>query len=432
MGAGGMQGRSRGHNRNRERGQVSEGIDVCIVGGGLAGLACARRLAHAHLRTVLLEASDEVGGRVRTDLVDGFLLDRGFQVLQTAYPEARRVFDYPRLDLRPFQPGALVRIGGRFWRVSDPTRRPREAIASMRAPVGSPADKLKVALLLRRVRSVPPQELLRRPETSTYEALHLAGFSERMIERFWRPLFAGIQLDPGLATSSRMFEFVFRMLADGDASVPATGIGALPAQLAAALPQGSIRTGARITRVEPGRVTEEGGAEPVTARAVVVATEAPEAARLVGVPEIGSRSVSCLYFSADEAPLPDPALILNGEGRGPINQLAVMSNAAPSYAPEGSALISVSVLKAPGAGREQAVRDQLQTWFGPGTRRWRHLATYDIPHAQPDQRPPWSAERPVRLAEGLYLAGDHRNTSSIQGALLSGRRAAEAILADLA
>jgi len=424
----------KGHNRNHEGGKVSEEeeFDVCIVGAGLAGLACARRLTFAHLRVALLEASDRVGGRVRTDLVDGFLLDRGFQVLQTAYPEARRVFDYPRLDLRPFQPGALVRVDGRFWRVSDPTRRPWEALASMRAPVGSAADKLKVALLLRRVRSVRPEELLHRPEISTYEALSSAGFSAQMIERFWRPLFAGIQLDPELATSSRMFEFVFRMLADGDASVPAAGIGALPAQLAAALPPGSVRTGTRVTRVERGRVTIEGSPDPASAGAVVVATEAPEAARLLGVPGTGSRSVACMYFSADRAPVPEPVLVLNGEGRGPINHLAVMSNAASSYAPGGSALISVSLLEAPGAGREQAVKDQLQTWFGLGAQGWRHLATYDIAHAQPDQRPPWPAERPVRLAEGLYLAGDHRNTSSIQGALLSRRRAAEAILADLA
>lgn len=412
------------------RGEVGE-TDVCIVGAGLAGLACARRLTQSHLRTLLLEASDRAGGRVRTDVVEGFRLDRGFQVLQTAYPEARRVFDYARLDLRPFQPGALVRRGGRFWKVSDPTRRPGDALLSTRAPVGSPADKLRVALLRREVRSVHPSELLRRPETSTLEALRSAGFSAQMIESLWRPLFAGIQLDPELATSSRMFEFVFRMLADGDASVPAAGIGALPAQLESALPPGSVRCGARVNHVERGRVTIDDGATPVAARAVVVATEAPEAARLVGPPEVGSRSVSCLYFAAGRAPLADPILVLNGEGNGPINNLAVMSNVAPSYAPEGSALVSVSVLE-PGEGDgEGAIRDQLRAWFGPRVSRWRHLATYDIAHAQPDQRPPFTPERPVRLSEGLYVAGDHRNTSSIQGALLSGRRAAEAVISDL-
>lgn len=416
-------------DRTATRGAVSE-TDVIIVGAGLAGLACARRLTQSHLRTVVLEASDRVGGRVRTDVVEGFRLDRGFQVLQTAYPEARRVFDYARLDLRPFQPGALVRRGGRFWKVSDPTRRPGDALVSALAPVGSPADKLRVAVLRRRVRSVNPSELLRRPETSTLEALRSAGFSAQMIESLWRPLFAGIQLDPELATSSRMFEFVFRMLADGDASVPAAGIGALPAQLESALPAGSIRCGARVNRVEPGQVTIDDAA-PVAARAVVVATEAPEAARLVGLPEVGSRSVSCLYFATGRPPVADPVLVLNGEGKGPINNLAVMSNAAPSYAPEGSALVSVSVLGT-GEGEDVgAVRDQLRAWFGPRVSTWRHLATYDIAHAQPDQRPPFTPERPVRLAEGLYVAGDHRNTSSIQGALLSGRRAAEAVLSDL-
>lgn len=409
---------------------MSEETEVCIVGAGLAGLACARRLNLAKTAFVLLEASDGAGGRVRTDSVDGFLLDRGFQVLQTAYPEAVRHFDYPALDLKPFRPGALVRTEGRFWTVGDPRRRPRDALASLRAPVGSPADKARVAKLLRRVRSASVTELLNRPETTTIEALAGSGFSRSMIERFFRPLFAGIQLDGELAASSRMFEFVFRMLADGDNAVPARGMGALPNQLVSGLPGGALRLNATVDAVTKGKVTLHDGAE-ILARAVVVAAEAPAATRLLGVPEPASRAVSCYYFAAGEPPVDEPLLVLNGEGEGPVNNLAVMSNVAPSYAPAGSALVSASVLEPPSPSRGMAVRGQLRGWFGAAVDTWQHLRTYDIAHAQPDQSPPFPTERPVKVSDGLYVAGDHRNTSSIHGALLAGRRAAEAVLADL-
>lgn len=401
--------------------------DVVIVGAGLAGLNCARELVALGLRPVVLEASDGVGGRVRSDRVDGFTLDRGFQVYLTAYPEGRRALDLAALDLCRFRPGTMVRHGGRSWTVSDPFRRPQDLPMVLAAPVGSLADKARLGLLRRRLRSVPPAALLQGEDLTTIDVLSDAGFSAAMVERFWRPLVGGIQLDPTLQTSRRAFEVVLRSLFDGDAAVPAAGMGAIPAQLAAGLPDATVRLGQAATAVEPGRVTLAGGRQ-VWARTVVVATEAPAAGRLLGLVPPRSRPAACVYFAAEQAPFEEPSVLLDGTGTGPAANVAVMTNVAPTYGPPGAALVACAVVGQPlRSGLDGDVRDQLRRWFGPSVDRWRHLRTYQIAHGQPEQRPPFSPKQPVRLRPGLYVCGDHRDTASIQGALYSGRRTAEAV-----
>lgn len=404
--------------------------DAIVVGAGLAGLACAVELAEAGREVVVLEASDGVGGRVRTDEVDGFLLDRGFQIHLTAYPEGRRLLDHEALDLRAFQPGALVRYDGAFHRVGDPVRRPADLAATLRAPVGSLADKLRIGWLWR-LRFRDEAALLAGPDVTTAEELERLGFSPAIVARFWRPLFAGIQLDPRLEGPGRTFRFIFAMLAAGDAAVPGRGMEAIPRQLASRLPEGTVRLGARVTATGSGGVILESG-ERLEAAAVVVATDGPAAAALTGVPDPGSRSVSCVYFAADESPLGEPVLVLNGDGdgAGPVTNLAVMSDVAPGYAPAGQALVAAACVPGGGTDLAAAARGQLRSWFGSAVDGWRHLRTYDIPHAQPAHRPPFSPVQPARLASGEFMAGDHRATASINGALASGRRAAQAVLAE--
>ncbi len=320
---------------------------VVIVGAGLAGLCCARTLHQAGVSFVLLEASDGVGGRVRTDRVEGFLLDRGFQVLQTAYPEARRVLNYPALNLKSFYPGALVYFDGRLHRVGDPLRQPQHFFPTVFSPIGTLADKLRVARLRWRVSQGSLEDLFRRPETSTLAALKAQGFSESMVERFFRPFFSGVFFDRDLASSNSMFEFVFRMLAEGDTALPAGGIGAIPAQLAESLPAGSIRTGAPVAKVAEGKAVLESG-EEIPARAVVLATDGSETARLLGEEKpFATVDCCCLYFTAAQPPVAEPILVLDGENTGPVTNLAVVSNVAPSYAPPGQSLMQATVVGNP-------------------------------------------------------------------------------------
>jgi phytoene dehydrogenase-like protein len=407
---------------------------VAIVGAGLAGLACARELTVRGVDVAVLEASDGVGGRVRTDEVDGFLLDRGFQVHLTAYPEARRVLDHASLDLRPFVPGALVRVDGRMARVGDPLRRPQDALASLTAPIGTLADKARIAAW--RLDVSRGEDVLHRPETTALAALRARGFSERMIARFLRPLFAGILLDPELGTSSRMLDFTFLMLGGGATALPAGGMRAIPEQLAAGLPAGAVRLRTPVEAVTADAVTLAGG-ERVAADAVVVATEEPAAHRLLpeAVPARAGLPVGCLYFAADAPPVDEPTLVLDGEDSGPVNNLCVPSQVAPGYAPAGRALVSASVLSPAlamdDATLERAVRAQLTGWFGAQVASWTHLRTDRIAHAQPPQPTLEPPRRPVATDRGVWLAGDHRDTASINGALVSGRRAAEAVLAEL-
>ncbi len=402
--------------------------DVVVVGAGLAGLACAVDLAEAGREVLVLEAGDGVGGRVRTDRVDGFRLDRGFQIYLTAYPEGERLLDYDALDFQAFAPGAMVRYDGGFHTVGDPMRRPGDLAATLRAPVGSLADKLRVGWLWR-LRFRPQSALEAGPDVTTGEELRRLGFSAAMIARFWRPLFAGIQLDPALAGPARTFRFLFAMLAAGRAAVPAAGMQAIPDQLAARLPAGAVRLATRVTAARRQGVILQSG-ERIEAEAVVIATDGPAAARLASLPDPGSRAVSCVYFSAPASPLGQPMLVLDGDGAGPVNNVAVMSDVASSYAPAGQALIAAACVPGGGAGLESAARDQLRRWFGADVDGWEHLRTYHIPHAQPAHTPPFTAVHPARLESGVFVAGDHRATASINGALGSGRRAAQAVLSE--
>jgi len=407
-------------------------FDAIIVGAGLAGLACACDLHEKGLSILVLEASDAVGGRARTDHFDGFVLDRGFQVLLTAYPEAQKMFDYDALRLQRFENGALVRSGGKFHHLADPWRTPSRAFQTALAPVGSVSDKLKIAQLRRHVNRSSLDRIFDAPETSTSDFLRRFGFSPVVTERFFHPFLSGIFLENKLVTSSRMFEFVFRMFAEGDAALPAGGMGAMSEQLASRLPAGSLRLNSRVMTIEAGGITLDSG-QSIPARSVVVATDFVSAASLI--PRLHpplSRGTTCLYFAATKPPVSDPILVLNGEGRGLVNNLCVPSIVAPTYAPSGSCLISASVIgPIPQTGAlEQAVRAQMLEWFGAEVDEWRHLRTYWIPDALPAQSTITSANGNSRITRGLYVCGDYRDTASINGALRSARHAAMALVED--
>jgi phytoene dehydrogenase-like protein len=424
--------------------------EVAIIGAGLAGLSCALSLEVAGMQVTLLEASDAPGGRVRTDIVEGFRLDRGFQVMLTAYPEVRRLLNYDGLQLKRFTPGALVWHGGKFHRFADPFRNPLGAARFLLDPIVSVADKVQVAKLRARVKRGSWEEMFARPERTTRDYLQAVLFTPKIIERFFEPFFGGVFLEGELVTSSRFFEFLFRMFAVGDTAVPAAGMEQIPLQLAAKLRAGTLVTGARVDKVSRNTEcfqVEITGKERLEARAVVLAVAGNEANALLGgvggwsVPEVRAwNKTTAFYYAAQQAPVNEPIILLNGEGRsaGPVNNVVVMSAVSPSYAPPGGHLVVASVVgEAPAEGAalsqlEGAVRAHMRKWFGPVVNSWRTLGGYPLPRALPQQRHAEWEQSPVRLAGsgGVYMCGDYRETASIQGALASGRRAAEAVIKD--
>jgi phytoene dehydrogenase-like protein len=319
--------------------------------------------------------------------------------------------------------------------VGDPFRKLSLALPSAVAPIGSIGDKIRLAKLLQRVRNADPRDLLRGPDVTTLESLHSAGFGPRMIDRFFRPLLGGIQLDPSLGGSARMAEVVLHCLATGDSSVPAAGMQAIPDQLAGHLAPGTVHLGVEVASVQPGSVATVDGRR-VTARHVVVATEGPVAARLLrsrSVEDPGSRNVGCVWFDAPVAPISQHLIVLDGVRSGPALNVAVMSNIAPEYvtpaAPAGHALVAAACPNtADIEALDTEVRAQLRRWWGPQVNQWRTLRVDRIAHGQPDHRPPSAPRQRQALGDGLFVCGDHRDTPSIQGALFSGRRCATAVL----
>lgn len=410
---------------------------IVILGAGLSGLACARVLARAGLRFTLFEAADAVGGRVRSDRVEGFTLDRGFQVFLPAYPEARRVLDYDGLKLRPFYRGAEVFFRGAFHRLADPFAHPLDALRSIHDPLVPWKDKWH-SLVLRKETFGIRQVARRIPEMRTEEFLRDFGFSEDFLDRFFRPFFGGVFLERDLRTSARMFLFLYSMFSQSGAALPAHGMQAIPDQLAVALPPGSLRLNSPAEVVRQGEVVLASG-EVVRADHIIVAASEEAAARLLpeAFPEKPrpARGTTCVYFETDQ-PVPDlPILHLDGEGVGPVNSVCVLSKVSAHYAPPGRHLISASIIGTPTShDLEDVVREQMVRWFGPSASAWRHLRTTQVRSALPETRQlrPGEAALPALLAPGLYRCGDWVEDASINGALLSGRRAAEAVLAALA
>lgn len=428
------------------RAAVKDSADVVVIGAGLAGLAACNELRKRNVDFVLLESSDDVGGRVRTDECEGFLLDRGFAIFLTGYPEAQRVLDYDALDLKPFYAGADVRFDGAFHRVADPFRHPVDGVQSLTNPIGTVADKVLVGLV--RFQTVLAMGTLEEMmasegETTIMKRLQDFGFSNAMIDRFFRPFMAGIFFNRELTTSSRLFNFVMRMLATGQNCLPAKGIGAVSAQLRDRLPGETVRVNAKVDTVGERSASGEraltlANGEIVTAKkSVIVACEGPEAARLLGnsLDQYPSKTqaavgTTCLYFAMKSAPTKDAILYLDGDNKGGIvNNCCFPSNVAPSYAPPGQALVSVSVIGVPDeddTAIEAKVRTELSAWFGANqVSGWRLLRVYRIPYAQPNQEAPTNFKRNADLGGGMFVAGDHRDSSTFDGALLSGKRAAE-------
>lgn len=427
-------------------------MTVAIAGGGLAGLIAARTLAESGINVALFEANDDVGGRVRTREREGFCLDRGFQVLITAYPAVRRELDLDALDLRRFDPGATIARPGRRSVLADPFRDPTSLLASALNREVTLGDKLRTIALRREFRGMNLDSIaVTRPTggktRSIREALRDRGFSTAFLEHFAAPFYGGITLDRTLSnTSAFVFAYTFAALSRGATAVPAGGMGTIPEQLAdgARKAGARIETGREVTDVSASGETDTSqgvaisiGGETVEAEAAIVATDPPTASDLTGFDAIPTAGRGCVtqYLSVPRETALDGSrrLLLNPTENGP-NQVAPLSSVAPEYAPEGRSLLSATYLGSPDPGDEALVertRETLESWYPDrdfGVLAHRH--TDRIPFAQFDQPPGFRANRPAVDAPdgGVFLAGDYTRWSSIQGAMASGRDAAGAVL----
>lgn len=405
---------------------------VVVVGAGLAGLACARRLTVAGIPTVLLEAGDQVGGRVRSDTVDGFTIDRGFQVLNTAYPALQETL--PRLDLRHLPRGVRVRRRGALHDVPHPFASPTAVFRAASSGAADLRGKLAVARYAGGVLTSTPAAIKRRPDIAARDAW--AGQVPDAVARdLLLPFLSGVVLEPEIATSRVFTDLMMRMFALGSSAVPAAGMQALPLALADQLPPDCLRRESPVAEVHRDGVLLRDGST-LDARAVVVATD-PWSAHLL-VPELGTppeaRGVTTYYFAAAPWSGADPTLTVDADGSGVRNSV-ILTGSAPEYSTDGRFLIATSVLHdgdAP-ALLAEAARGVAVTLHEAPTSDWELVTRRDIPFALPAMPAPHPLRKPVHVAErGVWVAGDHRDTSSLQGALVSGARAATSVLREMA
>ena len=438
-------------------GPDSRVYDAIVVGAGLAGLTAAKSLIDAGLDVLVLEADERPGGRLKTDRVDGFLLDHGFQVYLTGYQRAKEVLDLGSLKLKSFHPGAMVRIGNTWHTVKDPIRSPWnrmlfDAIRTLQAPVARWNDLWTLQRYRQSLMRLPVEEILKSRGKSTLERLREVGFSERIIDRFFRPFLGGIFLDSSLNIDSARMEYVFREMGLSTAALPVGGIQAIPEQLCSSWKPGVLRLNTTVGEITDTGVKLSDGTQ-VQGMQVVVATEASGAKRLLGdrlaIPEkLSWNATTCLYFAIDRssAPTREPILWLNGNLADPfiegqvepesfaINHVAFPSLVQSSYAPRGQVLASVNINRTIPIDSDalvSKVRSELEHWFGWTVTSWRHLRTYLVPYAfiNPSE-PLWSDEpRGALLGNGrIVTCGDYMQTSSIEGAIQSGLLAAKECL----
>jgi hypothetical protein len=395
---------------------------VLIIGSGLAGLSAARQLSIHGIEVLVLEATDCVGGRVRTDIVGGVHMDHGFQLYNTAYPEGKRVLDYPALELHPFSSGVISATDHGRVKLGDP----RELLGWLPTSITSGSLGAKAAFVryaLAQARK-SPAEITSSIDSTSHTALERAGITGKFYSEVIQPFFAGVFLEPELFTSSRFMNLVLLTFVKGKPSLPRNGMQAIPDQLFKALPAGTVRFNSKVSAVSTDCVRV--GSEVINARAVIVATDSTSAHELSSVSAPTWHSVTTWYHLAPLGTLNEvkPVIVVNGGAAGPITNSVVLTNAVPSYAP-GAHLISTSVLGV--HERNLDLTRQLSTMHDADASQWELVGHYPISQALPAMTPPHTFNSPTEQ-DGIFLAGDYRTSSSIQGAMVSGRRAADSVL----
>ena len=410
---------------------MSEHVEVLVIGAGLAGLNAALVLHAAGKQVLVLEGSEAIGGRVRTDEVDGLQLDRGFQILNPAYPEVQRLGIIDELDLRPFDAGIMVALEQGIARLGDPRRLPQWLLSGITAEIGDVKAKARLVAALGKAWLRGSLDYPTARAGSVADALMLDGVGAHVYERALKPFLTGVFLDDPANVSAGYGDFVLRSFIEGTPAVPARGMGAIPRAMALRLPQDAIRTGVRVQSVTEGRAETDAGV--VTADRIIVAVDPVQAAAwFAGMDVAPTRSCTTWYHVSETSPTAERAILVDGLARGPIVNSVAISKVAPGYASRGRTLVSSTALGRLGSSEDEAVaRRHLAAMWGTSTATWQCVRTDVIEHALPSIGVNAPMSKAIQAGPGVWLAGDHRDTPSQQGALLSGRRCAEVVIATL-
>lgn len=397
-----------------------------IIGAGVSGLVAAIELEKAGYAPTILEATDRVGGRVKTETVNGYPLDHGFQVLLTEYPEAKRYLDYDKLNLVRFSSGSVIYQDGKQQKIGDPLRKFSFLGSTLLASVGSIKDKLLVLKLSLAMKKKNVKAIFDEPETSTLRYLQSFGFSERMINNFFQPFFAGIYLEEDLHTSSRMFEFVYKMFGTGDAAIPRNGIQTIPEQLASQLKKTTIRFNTEVKSINQKTITLASG-EELSADQFIIATDASPFLPNKTIEKSEWKSCYNIYLETDKSVLDETIIALLPSKDLLVNNFHYLDDV---FGNNGKSILSVTVVKDFG-GTETELIAQVKSELAEhcNIQTGEVVKLFHIPMALPNicdlKYEPTEAE--VTLSEGVYCCGDQFANGSLNAAMASGRVAASLV-----
>lgn len=407
----------------------SQDYKIHIIGAGVSGLIAASVLEANGYNPIIIEATDRVGGRVKTDVIEGYQLDHGFQVLLTAYPAAKKYLNFEALELQKFLPGATIFENDTRKTIGDPLRDLSLLIPTLFSGIGNMSDKIKVLKLNRLLKKTSVSEIFAKTEKTTLQYLMDFGFSEAMISKFFKPFFSGIFLEPKLETSSRMFEFVYKMFGEGFATLPKAGIEAIPKQLKATLEQTTFQYNTRVERVEDGKIFLANGTE-IENHFTIIATAPNSLVSNLKNQETAWRSCNTLYFEVNRKTMEKPIIGLIVSEDALINNICYHTNFATESTGERE-LLSVTIVKEHSLSEEALilrVQKDLQRYCGIASSRF--IKHYRITQALPKLKGLQYEMLPseTRLTTGIFLAGDVQLNGSLNAAMVAGERAALGIV----
>ena len=398
---------------------------IHIIGGGISGLIAARVLEEHGLSATIIEASDRLGGRVKTDVVDGYSLDHGFQVLLTAYPAAKKYLDFDALALQEFLPGSAIFKNGKQKIIGDPLRNLSLLLPTLFSGIGTVNDKLKILALNRRLKKKSIQNIFAEKEQTTRVYLENIGFSEAIITNFFTPFFSGIFLENKLETSSRMFEFVYKMFGEGNAALPKDGIQAIPKQLFEKLKSTTIIFNTKVKSVENGSIKLESG-ETLKSNFTIIATQASGLVSNLKNQATLWKSCDTLYFEVAKREIKKPLIGLIAMHNALINNIFYHTSLQTS-ATATKELLSVTVIDKQNLTNKQLVTEvQKELKELCNIDSCTFIKQYNIPMALPNLQDIQYEMLPseTRLTETIFLAGDTQLNGSLNAAMIAGERAA--------